>query len=86
MDLPLPDGAQQHQKLGLAKLQVDPTERVHVDLAHVIDLRDPASLEDKREIGWCLGGCWRCRCGHGPAPRRCPLMARNFKNIIDSDW
>ena len=45
VDLPLPDGPSSTTNSPRAELEVDAAQRVHVDLAHVVDLGDAARLE-----------------------------------------
>ena len=43
---PTPGGSQQHDELTLEKLQIDPPQRMHIDLSHVVDLRDAPRVKD----------------------------------------
>ena len=58
---PLPEGPSRTTNSPGVKVQVDAAEGVHVDLAHVIDLRDPSGGEDGFDRG--RGG------GHEGLPR-----------------
>ena len=37
---------EQHDELAAVEIQVDRAQRVHLDLAHAVDLLDPTGLED----------------------------------------
>ena len=38
VDLPLPDGPEQHDELAREQVEVHAAQRVHLDLAHPVDL------------------------------------------------
>ena len=56
VDLPLPDGPEQDDELALEQIEIDAAQGVHVDLAHVVDLGDPAGDEDGGPISQLPGG------------------------------
>ena len=39
-------GPEQHDEFARVKVQIDAAQRVHLDLAHAIDLGEPARFED----------------------------------------
>ena len=47
VDLPLPEGPSSTRNSGLEQLEADAAQRVHVDLAHVVDLGDVAREEHR---------------------------------------
>ena len=51
--------AQQHDELAGVQIEVDAAERVHVDFAHVIDLRQSAGGEN--DLGLLSSSTERCR-------------------------
>jgi len=72
-------GAQQNHELACEQIQINATQRVHVDFAHVIHLRDPPRLEDRfaRLIAGARHG-WYGRCAsHGAAARESGRAEQN---------
>ena len=61
VDLPEPEGPEQHDQLALEQVEVDAAQRVHLDLAHAIDLREAA----RAQHGDRLGGRGRLRHASG---------------------
>ena len=50
VDLPLPDGPEQDQDLAGEDVEIHAPQRVHLDFAHVVDLRHAARLEDRSGV------------------------------------
>ena len=53
VDLPQPDGPSRHDESAFVEGQVDVPERVHLDLAHAVDLRQVADVEEDRHRQAC---------------------------------
>ena len=47
VDLPLPEWPEQDEELAFVDVEIDAAQRVHLHLAHRVDLRQAADLEDR---------------------------------------
>ncbi len=50
VDLPLPEGPEQDDELALVEVEIDAAQRVHVDLAHPVRLREAAGAKDGASV------------------------------------